>query len=194
MSKHPSVTILILLFLLPNIVLAHTGVGETAGFIHGLSHPIGGIDHLLAMLAVGIWAAQIGGRALWLIPGTFIMLMILGGAIAFAEIPIPFIEKGILASVLVLGILVAVAFKCAIICSLFIVGFFALFHGYAHAAEIPAVNAVTSYSIGFSLATGMLHTIGIASGAFIKKINLEKFNRFTGGAIALAVIYLLTVS
>ena len=190
MSKQALLKILSLLFLLPAVAIAHTGVGETTGFIHGFSHPLGGVDHLLAMAAVGLWVAQIGGRALWVVPSTFVILMILGGALGFSGIPVPFIEEGILASVLVLGVLIAGAFKFPVIFNALIVGFFALFHGHAHGTEMPVAIGATSYSIGFALATAMLHTVGIASGTFLQKINLEKVNRFAGGAIALSGIYL----
>ena len=190
MSKPALLKILSLLFLLPAVAIAHTGVGETTGFIHGFSHPLGGVDHLLAMAAVGLWVAQIGGRALWVVPSTFVILMILGGALGFSGIPVPFIEEGILASVLVLGVLIAGAFKFPVIFNALIVGFFALFHGHAHGTEMPVAIGATSYSIGFALATAMLHTVGIASGTFLQKINLEKVNRFAGGAIALSGIYL----
>lgn len=193
MNKQALLKILSLLLLLPAVAMAHTGAGETAGFIHGFSHPIGGVDHLLAMAAVGLWAAQIGGRALWIAPGTFIIVMILGGTLSFSGIPVPFIEEGILTSVLVLGILIAGAFKFPVTFSALIVGFFALFHGYAHGNEMPVAMGVTSYCIGFALATAMLHSVGIASGTFMQKINLGKVNRFAGIAIALSGIY-LTVS
>ena len=190
LSQQAFLKILGIFLLFPGMATAHTGVGETTGFIHGLSHPIGGADHLLAMAAVGLWAAQIGGRALWVVPCTFVILMTLGGALGFSGISVPFIEEGILASVLVLGVLIAGAFKFPVIFSALIVGFFALFHGHAHGSEMPAAIGATSYSIGFALATAMLHTVGIASGTFLQKINLEKVNRLTGGAIALSGIYL----
>ena len=190
MNKQALLKILSLLFLLPGVAIAHTGVGETTGFVHGFSHPTGGADHLLAMVAVGLWAAQIGGRALWVVPSTFVILMILGGALGFSGISVPFIEEGILVSVLVLGVLIAGAFKFPVIFSALIVGFFSLFHGHAHGTEMPVAIGAASYSIGFALATAMLHTAGIASGIILQKINLEKVNRFAGGAIALSGIYL----
>ncbi len=190
MNKQALIKILSLLFLLPGVAIAHTGVGETTGFVHGFSHPTGGADHLLVMVAVGLWAVQIGGRALWVVPSTFVILMILGGALGFSGISVPFIEEGILVSVLVLGVLIAGAFKFPVIFSALIVGFFALFHGHAHGIEMPVAIGATSYSIGFALATAILHTAGIASGTFLQKTNLEKVNRFAGGAIALSGIYL----
>jgi urease accessory protein len=178
------------LLLLPMSALAHTGVGETDGFGSGFSHPINGEDHLLAMVAVGLWAAQIGRHALWAVPSTFVIVMILGGVLGFSGSPVPFIEEGILVSVLVLGVLVAGAFKFPVIFSALIVGFFALFHGYAHGTEMPLAIGAVSYSAGFALSTAILHMVGIACGIILQKINLEKVNRFAGCAIALSGIYL----
>ena len=179
-----------LLLFLPGVALAHTGVGETTGFMHGFSHPIGGADHLLAMLAVGLWASQIGGKALWAVPCTFVVVMILGGILSFSGIPVAFVEEGILISVLIFGVLIAAAFKLPLACSVLIVGFFAIFHGYAHGAEMPATVVAVSYIIGFLLATAILHLAGISLGILLQKTNQQTLNRFAGGAIALSGIYL----
>lgn len=178
------------LLVFPGIAMAHTGIGETAGFMHGLNHPISGVDHVLAMVAVGLWATQIGGRSLWVVPAAFVTVMILGGMIGFSGIAIPFIEEGILVSVLVLGILIAGACKLPTAVSMAIVGFFALFHGYAHGTEMSASIGAASYSAGFVLLTAMAHSIGIASGLGLQKLNLERITRYAGGAIALCGIYL----
>jgi len=179
-----------LLLLLPGVAFAHTGVGETSGFIHGLSHPIGGADHFLAMLAVGLWAAQIGGRALWAVPSTFVVVMILGGMLGFSAVTVPFIEGGILVSVLILGVLIAGAFKLPLAYSVLMVGIFAIFHGHAHGAEMPAAVLAVSYIAGFVLATAALHLAGIGLAMLMQKTNLQTVNRFAGGAIALSGIYL----
>lgn len=182
--------LLVLLFLLPGIAFAHTGVGETTGFMHGFSHPIGGADHMLAMIAVGLWAAQIGGRALWVVPGTFVGVMVLGGIFGFTGVPVPFVEEGILVSILILGILIAGAFKVPLIYSSLIVGLFAIFHGHAHGAEMPESISAASYAVGFALATAMLHLAGIGLGVLMQKANLQSVSRFAGSAIALSGIYL----
>lgn len=179
-----------LLLLLPSAAFAHTGVGDTTGFMHGLSHPIGGADHFLAMVAVGLWAAQIGGRALWAVPSTFVVVMILGGILGFSGVTIPFIEQGILVSVLILGVLIAGAFKLPLTYSVLIIGVFAIFHGHAHGAEMPATALAASYIVGFAVATAALHLMGIALGMLMQKTNLQMVNRFAGGAIALSGIYL----
>ncbi|MFT6985330.1 MAG: urease accessory protein [Psychromonas sp.] len=179
-----------LLLLLPGAVFAHTGVGETTGFLHGLGHPIGGADHFIAMIAVGLWAVQIGGRALWAVPGTFVVVMILGGILGFSGVRVPFIEEGILVSVLILGVLIAGAFKLPLAYSVLIVGVFAIFHGNAHGAEMPATAIAALYIAGFALATAALHLAGIGLAVLMQKTNMQTVNRFAGGAIALSGIYL----
>ncbi len=181
---------LVLLLFLPGVALAHTGAGETTSFMHGFSHSINGIDHLLAMVAVGLWASQIGGRALWAVPCTFVAVMVLGGVLGFSGVTVPFIEAGILISILILGILIASAFKLPLGYSVLIVGFFAIFNGYAHGVEIPATIPAISYIVGFALATAILHLAGISLGMLLQKIKLQSINRFAGGAIALSGIYL----
>jgi len=180
----------IMFFFLPGIALAHTGVGETTSFMRGFSHPVGGMDHLLAMVAVGLWAAQVGGRALWVVPCTFVGVMIVGGILGFSGVPVPFIEQGILLSVLIMGILIAGAFRLALAYSALIVGLFALFHGQAHGAEMPALITAASYTAGFAVATAILHLAGIGLGMFVSRIDLPAVSRFAGGAIALSGVYL----
>lgn len=180
-----------LLLFLPGIAFAHTGVGATTGFMHGFVHPIGGADHLLAMVAVGLWAARIGGRALWVVPCTFIGVMVLGGILGFTGIHIPFVEQGILVSILILGILITAAVKLPLAYSSLIVGIFAIFHGHAHGAEMPAAISAASYTAGFAIATGLLHLTGIGLGAFFQKMKLQPISRIAGGAVALTGIYLV---
>jgi len=179
--------------LFPISAFAHTGVGDTAGFISGFSHPIGGMDHILAMIAVGLWAAQMGGRAIWAIPTSFVTLMILGGVVGILGIPIPYIEEGILVSVLVLGVLIATASRFPVSISALIVGFFAIFHGHAHGTEMPMTAAGFTYGLGFAISTALLHTSGISIGIVFQKFNVEKVVRFAGGGIAMGGIYLVVV-
>lgn len=145
-------------------VSAHTGVGMTSGLMSGFIHPIGGIDHLSAMFAVGLWAAMIGGRALWAIPSAFIMMMVFGAFLGVEGLTVPFSEEGILASVLVLGGMVAMGVKPPLFLSSAIVGGFAIFHGFAHGAEMPLNAPSTEYMAGFVLATALLHGAGIVVG------------------------------
>jgi len=190
MNKQALLKIVGCFLLLPGVALAHTGVGATTGFIHGFSHPISGADHMLAMVAVGLWVAQIGGRALWVVPCTFVCVMALGGVLGFTGVTVPFVEEGIMVSILILGILIAGAFKLPLIYSSLLVGLFAIFHGHAHGAEMPASMSAASYAVGFALATAMLHMAGIGLGMLMQKTNLQIVNRFAGAAIAFSGIYL----
>jgi urease accessory protein len=182
--------LLFLLLLLPGAALAHTGVGEATGFAHGFGHPIGGVDHLLAMFAVGLWAAQMGKRALWLVPSVFVGVMVLGGVLGFSGLSVPFVEAGIVTSVLILGVLIAGAVKLPLVHSAFIVGLFAIFHGYAHGAEMPLALGAASYTFGFALATAVLHLAGMGIGMLLWKTKLQTIGRFAGGAIALSGVFL----
>jgi urease accessory protein len=178
----------------PLSAFAHPGHGVTNVFASGFSHPFGGLDHWLAMVAVGLWAAQMGGRALWMVPGAFVSLMLFGGMLAMSGIHLPYVEAGILASVVVLGVVVAAALKFPLAVSAAIVGLFALFHGHAHGAEMPmakgmAMDAV-SYSLGFTLATALLHGLGIAGGVILQQLNTDKVVRYAGGAIAMGGLFL----
>jgi len=177
------------LILVPVLAQAHPGHGA-AGFTHGLIHPLGGLDHLLAMFAVGLWAAQRGGRALWALPAAFLGVMTLGGALGMAHAQIPFVEQGILLSVLVLGVLIAAAVRLPLALGMAIVGLFALCHGLAHGAEMPANAAGVAYAAGFVLATALLHACGIAAGLMAKNVASHQWVRFAGAAIAMGGIML----
>lgn len=175
---------------LPALAHAHTGAGSTHGFVHGLEHPIFGLDHLLAMIAVGLWAAQTGGRALWAVPATFVGVMALGGALGMAGVAVPFIEPGILTSVLLLGLLIAFAVRLPLAASMALVAVFAVFHGTAHGAEMPTDASGLAYATGFLLATAALHAAGIALGFGIKRATPAPLTRFAGAAIAVAGAWL----
>ena len=143
---------------------AHVGVHTGAGFGGGFAHPFVGLDHLLAMLAVGLWAAQQGGRALWAVPAAFVAAMLAGGALAWSGFVLPQVEAGITASVLVLGLLIATRQRWAVPVGMALAAVFALFHGYAHGLEMPGTAAPTLYAAGFALATATLHGVGLAGG------------------------------
>ena len=191
---HPSparrVLFLLAIFLAPSLAQAHTGVGTTTGFANGLAHPLSGLDHLCAMIAVGLWAAQRGGRALWLVPLTFVSVMTLGAMLGMAGLAMPFVEKGIVASVLVLGVLVAAAVRLPLVASVILIGLFALFHGHAHGAEMPATASGWLYGTGFVFATAGLHLLGIGVGLGAKRYVSEKMIRVTGCLIAACGLYL----
>lgn len=174
----------LLTLLLPSFAHAHIGAVGASGWVHGLSHPFSGLDHVCAMIAVGMWAAQMGGRALWRVPLAFVSVMMLGGLLGMAAIPAPFIEAWIGMSLLVLGVLIAAAARLPLSVSIAMVGVFALFHGYAHGAEMPQHIEGLGYAAGFMLATALLHASGMGIALFLKQMGRVKLLRATGAAIA----------
>lgn len=149
-------------------VSAHEGSGTTSGFLSGFMHPILGWDHVIAMIAVGIWGAFLSKPAIWILPVVFPLVMALGGVLGIAGVPVPSVEIGIALSAVVLGILVAFASKPPIWIAALVIGIFAIFHGHAHGTELPTAANVFAYSIGILLATGLLHIAGIGFGILIK--------------------------
>jgi len=148
----------------PASVLAHVEQGQAVGFITGLEHPWSGLDHVLAMIAVGIWGAQLGNPALWILPVTFPMVMSLGAMMGLLGMPLPGIEIGIAVSAILLGAMVLGEVKPKLYIAAVMVGFFAIFHGHAHGTELPPGQSGLLYSMGFVIATGVLHGIGITIG------------------------------
>jgi urease accessory protein len=144
---------------------AHTGHGASS-LMQGFAHPLGGLDHLLAMVAVGLYAAMLGGRALWLVPAAFLGTMALGGALGVAGYALPYTEIGIAASVIVLGLAIAFRISLPTIAAMALAGLFAIFHGHAHGAEMPQTVAGYEYAAGFLFATALLHGVGIGIGIF----------------------------
>ena len=160
---------------------AHLDPGEHGSFMAGFSHPLFGTDHILAMVAVGLWAALLGGRSLWLVPLAFVGTMLIGFLAAMAGVPLPFVEPVILASVVVIGLLAAVALNVPTGVAMAMVGFFAFFHGHAHGGEIGNAGAY-AYAAGFAVATAFLHAAGVAAGLFLGKL----FGGNTGRAVTRA--------
>jgi urease accessory protein len=176
------------LALAPGAALAHTGVGDTHGFVHGFMHPLGGIDHVLAMVAVGLFAAHLGGRALWLVPASFVGMMAMAGVLAAAGIPLPFVEIGIAVSVVALGLIVALRATPPVTAAMALVGFFALFHGHAHGVELPQGVSALTYGAGFMIATALLHATGVGIGLALRRApNLggERILQLSGYAMSL---------
>ncbi|MDB6017325.1 MAG: Ni/Fe hydrogenase [Pedosphaera sp.] len=171
--------------LVPTLAQAHHLPGETNGFVGGLNHPVHGWDHILAMVAVGLWASQLGGRALWLVPATFVSLMAAGGMLGMMGVPVPGVETGILVSVLGLGLLIATAARLPLAASMAVVGLFAIFHGQAHGAEIPVAASGLSYGFGFVVSTAGLHACGLGMGLLAQKRFAIPAVRLAGAAIAL---------
>ena len=178
--------------LIPTVANAHTGAGNPTGFWHGLGHPIGGLDHILAMVAVGLWAAQIGGKALWLTPGAFVLTMASSSVLGHFGLPLPGIEQGILASDFMLGLLLLFAARFPLAVSTSIVAILAIFHGYAHGAEMPETASGLTYGIGFIISTGGLHLAGIGMGLGIERVQpklQQLLFRIGGGLIVLGAVY-----
>ena len=180
---------LILLLGLSGAAHAHPQEWAHLDFASGLGHPLSGLDHLLAMFAVGLWAAQQGGAALWRVPLSFVLLMAVGGVLAWMGVPLPMMEPGIAASVLVLGLLVALAARLSLPASLLLVGGFALCHGYAHGAEMASDISLLRYGLGVLLATAALHAAGIGCARVLRQ---SLALRLGGAAIAASGFLLLT--
>ncbi|HUA66609.1 MAG TPA: HupE/UreJ family protein [Alphaproteobacteria bacterium] len=186
-------TVLLAAALTPVVASAHPGFpGHTHGFINGVMHPLSGLDHLLAMTAVGLWAAQQGGKALWRIPLAFLSAMVLGGIVGMIGLgQFPMIDQGIAATVFVMGILIATTNRLSVGAGAVLAGLFALFHGYAHGAEMPATASGLFYGAGFVLATAALQLLGISMGLLARKTNSMRLVRIGGCAIAVCGIYLV---
>ena len=166
--------------------LAHVQPGEAQRLLTGLSHPVSGLDHVLAMISVGLWGAQLGSPAVWLLPVTFPMVMAVGGFLGLVGIDLPGVEIGIALSVLLLGLMVAIEGRPALVAAAALVGAFAIFHGHAHGTELPPGQSGLAYSLGFVVATGALHGLGIGLGMMHRWPVGRVALRLTGVAVALA--------
>jgi urease accessory protein len=188
-----AVTSVVLLVALaaPFSAWAHTNAGEAAGFLSGVHHPISGWDHVLAMIAVGLWGAQLGAPAMWLLPVAFPIVMALGAMLGLLGIPLPGVEIGIALSAIVLGAMVLAEKRPALWVAVGIVGFFAIFHGHAHGTELPAGQSGLLYSMGFVTATGCLHGVGIGIGLIHRWAAGRVILRVAGATVAVAGIYFL---
>jgi urease accessory protein len=171
--------------LAPPPVRAHIEQGQATGFLTGWGHPWSGLDHILAMIAVGLWGAQLGVPAIWLLPIAFPMMMAVGAMMGLLSIPIPGIEIGIACSAVVLGAMILTEARPKLIVALVLVGFFALFHGHAHGTELPPGQNGLLYSLGFIAGTGCLHGVGILLGLIHRWPAGKVLLRGTGGLIAL---------
>jgi urease accessory protein len=189
-QRHVAATTVLLLVLAGMPASAHTG-SMTGGFIGGFAHPLFGPDHVVAMVAVGLWGAFLGAPAIWVLPIVFPLVMAAGGVIGILGVPLPGVETGIALSAIVLGMMVALAAKPPLPVAAVLVGAFAIFHGYAHGAELPPGTDAVAYSIGFVVATGLLHLTGIAFGQLARWPAGRMAVRVAGGAIALAGVAFL---
>lgn len=170
----------------PMGAFAHARGGEALGFLSGVQHPTSGLDHVLAMIAVGLWGAQLGAPAVWVLPVTFPMVMAFGGMLGLMGVKLPGIEIGIAASAIALGFVVFREAKPKLWLAAVLVGFFAVFHGHAHGTELPPGGNGLLYSMGFVIVTGCLHATGIAIGLIYRWPPGRAVLRVAGGAVAVA--------
>jgi urease accessory protein len=181
----------VFVLLWPFAALAHVESGRAGGFLSGFSHPVSGLDHVLAMIAVGLWGVQLGSPAIWLLPVAFPMMMAFGGMLGLMGIPLPGVEIGIAVSGVVLGALILGEAKMPLIGALLVVGFFAIFHGHAHGTELsPGQNAML-YSLGFVICTGILHAGGIGLGLVHKWDSGRLALRGAGSVVMIAGLFFL---
>jgi urease accessory protein len=181
------------LLLTPVMLFAHPDMGQATGFWHGFSHPLTGLDHILAMFAIGIWAVQVGGKAIWAIPLSFVGMMIVGGILGMSGVRIPYVETGIVMSVMVLGVLIIASARLPLAAGMLIAGIFAIFHGHSHGTEIPNAAMGITYSIGFAISTLLLHLSGIDFALFIGNKAKTQLLRYAGATIAIAGIIMLFI-
>jgi urease accessory protein len=170
----------------PELAFAHQGQEMGSGFASGFLHPLGGLDHVLAMLAVGMWGAQLGAPAIWVLPVAFPLVMALGGVAGILQVPLPAVETGIALSVIVLGAAIALDRRPPLWLAGVLVSAFAVFHGYAHGTELPNQAGAVAYSAGFVLATGLIHLTGIGIGFVVRVPSGPHLLRAGGSAISLA--------
>ena len=174
-----------LLWLTPSVAWAHVEGSPAGGFASGLAHPVSGLDHVLAMVAVGLWGAQLGAPAVWVLPVAFPMVMAFGGALGLMGFGLPGVEMGIAVSAIALGAMVLMEARPPLWLAAVLVGFFAIFHGHAHGTELPEGASGLHYSVGFVLATGLLHAAGIAMG-LIHRWPVGRIALRCGGAVVAA--------
>ena len=170
---------------------AHSEQGVVGGLVSGLMHPVNGPDHLVAMVAVGLWGAQLGNPAIWILPITFPLVMAIGAMLGMLGMPLPFVEFGIAASAITLGAVVALQLRPPLWIAAVIVGAFAIFHGHAHGEELPTAANPLAYGVGFVVSTGLLHLIGILIGVLVRWPLGVKAVRVCGGVIAAAGAFFL---
>ena len=181
----------LVLAVVPVAALAHEEAGQAAGFLAGLAHPVSGLDHVLAMIAVGLWGAVLGPPAIWVLPVAFPLVMAVGGLMGLLGFPLPGVEVGIAVSAIVLGTMVLAEVRPPLWLAAAMVAFFAVFHGHAHGRELPPGTSALLYSLGFVVATGVLHAVGILIGVAHRWAAGRQIVRVAGGAVALAGLFFL---
>jgi urease accessory protein len=178
---------------LSDTAFAHTGAEHALSLAAGFWHPLTGLDHMLAMVAVGLWAGLNGGRALWAWPVAFVGVMLLGGALGIGGVALPMVEAGILASVVILGLLVLAAVRLPTAIGALLIAAFALLHGHAHGAELPGNAAAVTYMAGFAIATALLHAFGVGIAHLAGAANGRLAVRGAGALVAAAGVALAVV-
>ena len=189
LKRRCALVLSLLLVALP--AMAHVQQGQAAGFLTGLAHPVSGLDHVLAMVAVGLWGAQLGAPAIWLLPVNFPLVMAFGGFLGLLGIPLPGIEIGVALSALALGLAVATAWRPPLVIAALLVAGFAVFHGHAHGTELPEGQSGLTYSMGFVVATGLLHLAGIGIGLIHRWVAGRIVQRVLGVGVAAGGLFLL---
>ena len=182
------------LALAPTVASAHPG-HEGASLISGLVHPLGGLDHIIAMVAVGLLAARLGGRALWLVPVSFVITMAVAGVAGMAGVGLPYVETGIALSVVVLGAVAVFGVAMPVAAAMGLVAFFAVFHGYAHGVEMPETVSGLAYGAGFVAATALLHGLGIGIGLAVSRLDRGRnLVRVAGSLAAIVGVVMLAAA
>jgi len=179
-----TIALTVFVFLCAQTAFAHPQKGEAVGFLTGFRHPISGLDHVLAMVAVGLWGAQLGAPAIWVLPVAFPMVMAFGGMLGLMGVPLPGTEYGIALSAILLGAVVLFEVRPPLGIAAALVGVFAIFHGHAHGTELPPGQSALLYSMGFVIATGCLHALGIGIGTVHRWSWGQKMLRVAGGLVA----------
>lgn len=180
--------------MMPFALLAHPGAGVGAGFAAGFLHPLTGPDHMLAMIGVGIWGSQLGKPSIWVLPVTFPLVMAVGGVLGVRGVPLSGVEIGVAASALALGLMILLAARPPLWVAATLVGIFAIYHGYAHGIELPSSAAPLAFGLGFVLATGLLHVVGIAFGLVHNRPWGARALRAAGAGIAAGGAYFLRIA
>ena len=183
---HRTLTVAVITILFATPAWAHTGAGASGGFLHGFTHPLSGLDHFLAMVAVGMWSAFLGRPLVWVLPVTFPLIMIVGGAFAVLGVPVPMVEGLIAASVVVLGVAILVGWRAPAAVAVAMIATFGFVHGYAHGTELPHAALPAAYASGFVLATVLLHLSGIALGLALTRQPVGMMPLRTVGALIAA--------
>jgi urease accessory protein len=184
----------LLTFALQGQASAHVETGTATGLVSGFLHPITGLDHLVAMVAVGLWGAQLGAPAIWLLPITFPLVMAFGGLLGLAKVGLPFTEQAVALSAVMLGGLILLRVRPPLWIAALVVAYFAIFHGYAHGLELPHAADPLAYGAGFVIATGLLHLCGILIGTLIRWPAGERLVRACGAAVGGVGCYFLLAS